>query len=70
MTAASTPDRADVRRNPEVAGQLAADLQGHGLDLAQLQARSMRYPTPKEYSPSPMSTSKRSRAFAPRPAKS
>lgn len=39
MTAASTPDRADVRCDPEVAGQLAADLQEHGLDLAQLQAR-------------------------------
>jgi hypothetical protein len=37
MTA--TDPSADDRRDPQVAGQLAADLQEHGLDLAQLQAR-------------------------------
>ena len=37
MTA--TDPSADERRDPEVAGQLAADLRERGLDLAQLQAR-------------------------------
>jgi hypothetical protein len=37
MTA--TDPSADDRRDPRVAGQLAADLQERGLDLAQLQAR-------------------------------
>jgi hypothetical protein len=37
MTA--TDPSADDRRDPEVTGQLAADLQERGLDLAQLQAR-------------------------------
>jgi hypothetical protein len=37
MTA--TDPSADDRRDPQGPGQLAADLQEHGLDLAQLQAR-------------------------------
>jgi hypothetical protein len=39
MTAASTPVQADDRRDPEVAGQLAADLRERGLDLTELRAR-------------------------------
>jgi hypothetical protein len=51
MTAASTPDRADVRRDPEVAGQLAADLKEQASTSRNSKPGSMRYPTPKEYSP-------------------
>jgi len=39
MTAARAHDRADHLRDPQVAGQLAADLHERDLDLAQLQAR-------------------------------
>ena len=35
----TTDPSADERRDPEITGQLAADLRERGLDLAQLQAR-------------------------------